>query len=460
MWRRGGGIPALPRDWGDAGALVPVAGAAPRLERPIVTDATVNGAGSDPQSPSRHQRGRFISGLGIAQIVSWGSLYYSFPLIAGPMGGALGQSKPALYGAATLGMLVSGVASFPIGAAIDKGHGRLIMTLGSVLGGALLMGWALVSSLWAFYLLFAAVGLAQAMTMYEPAFAVVARRYGLESRRGITAITLWGGFASTVFIPLTQWLLDHVGWRDALVVLGACNLVVCVALHGWLIDPARDAPRAAAAGGEGDAQPLAGAAAVRWVIRRPAFWGLLVAFTLYYGMFVGLTFHLYPLLIERGFEISTIIAALAIIGPAQVAGRIAMWVWARERSVRTIGLAAALGFPVCLLALMLLPRSFASVALFAAIYGAANGVMTIVRGLVVPELLTRDAYGAINGAMTLPAKLAAAIAPAATAGLWALFGSYDGVLAAALASSLLGALAFAFASATGGRKPLPAASQG
>src|SRR5574341_367359 len=145
-------------------------------------------------------RGRFITGLGVTQIVSWGTLYYSFPLIAEPMSRELALAKPAVYGAATVGILVAGLASLPVGAAIDRGYGRAVMTLGSVLGGLLLIGWSQVASLWPFYFLFAGVGLAQAMTMYEPAFAVIARRYGAEARRGITAVTLWGEFASTVFI--------------------------------------------------------------------------------------------------------------------------------------------------------------------------------------------------------------------------------------------------------------------
>lgn len=403
---------------------------------------------------SRQGRARFIHGLGIGQIVSWGSLYYSFPLIAEPMGRELGLSKPAIYGAATFGILIAGLASYPIGTAIDRGHGRTIMTLGSVLGGALLMSWSWIDSLWVFYLLFAGIGLAQAMTMYEPAFAVVTRRYGLEARRGITAVTLWGGFASTVFVPLTQLLLNTFGWRDALLVLGACNLGICIALHALLINPRLDAAHpvppaggSAAPPSGASAAPLAGGTAVRWVMRRPAFWGLLVAFTVYYGMYVGLTFHLYPLLLERGFSVATVIGALAIIGPAQVAGRIAMWVFAKHRPVRVIGLASVGAFPLCLLLLLLAPHSFWSLAAFAALCGAANGVITIVRGLVVPEMLTRDAYGAINGVLALPANAAKAIAPAATAGLWAWSGSYDAVLWTAFASALVVVLAFWFAAA-------------
>jgi predicted MFS family arabinose efflux permease len=389
-------------------------------------------------------RALFITGLGIGQIVSWGTLYYSFPLIVEPMGRDLGYSRPALYGAATLGILVAALAAYPVGTLIDYGYGRAVMTWGAVLGAATLAGWSFTASLALFYLLFAGVGLAQAMTMYEPAFAVVTRRYGAEARRGITAITLWGGFASTVFIPITELAVQTLGWRGALQVLAAFNLVVCVVLYGWLIDPRHDAARPGAAPGVGGA-PLAGARAVRWAAAQPAFWGLLVCFLLYYSLFTGLTFHWYPLLLERGFSAAAVVSALSIIGPAQVAGRIAMWVFANQRPVRSIGILALTGFPLALLILIVTPRHFLGIALFAAVCGAANGVITIVRGLVVPEMLTREAYGAINGALVMPANFARAFAPALVAALWAAAGGYDAVLLAGLAVSLLAMLAFGFA---------------
>src|SRR5262245_904546 len=193
-----------------------------------------------------HRLGRrlFIAGLGIGQIASWGTLYDSFPLIAERMGHDLGLGKPEVYGAATIGLLVASFTAYPIGVAIDRGYGRSVMTLGSGLAGLLLLVWSQIGSLWALYPLLAGIGLAQAMTLYEPAFAVVARRYGAEARRGITALTLWGGFASTVFVPLIQWLLNHVDWRSALVVLGLVNLGLCAPLYCAIINATVDAPPA------------------------------------------------------------------------------------------------------------------------------------------------------------------------------------------------------------------------
>lgn len=378
-------------------------------------------------------RSRFITGLGIGQVCSWGSLYYAFPLIAEAMGRELGWSKPQMYGAATLGLVLAGLAAYPVGAAIDRGHGRLVMAAGSVCAGLLLLAWSQVEGLAAFYVCIAGIGILQAATLYEPAFAVVARRSGTRgARAGITALTLWGGFASTVFIPLTQALLNGIGWRGALMVLGAVNLLLCASLYAGVIDPAADHPDQMQKEGA-----AAGGGVVREVLRQPAFWALALAFTAYAATFSAFTFHLYPLLVERGFDTGTAVAAMAIIGPAQVAGRIAIWVFAPRASVRLIGCGVVLVFPLALLLLEAGPPTFMLVAGVAALYGGANGIMTIVRGLAVPEMVTREAYGAVNGVLAAPATLSRALAPVGAAALWAWSGSYDAVLLAAIAGALV-----------------------
>lgn len=388
---------------------------------------------SDPRS-------LFISGLGIGQICSWGSLYYSFPLLAEAMRLDLGWSKTELYGAATLGLGLAGVAAYPVGMAIDRGYGRWIMAGGSVLAGLLLFAWARVSSLAVFYPCVAVLGMLQAATLYEPAFAVIARRAGAgHARAGITALTLWGGFASTVFVPLIQMLLDAIGWRHTLMVLGAVNLLLCAGLYGSVIRPTLDPPMQ----NEHPQMPAAraGDGAVRWALRQPVFWALAIAFTAYAATFSAFTFHLYPLLSERGFASGTVVAAMAIIGPAQVAGRLAIWVLAPRASVRVIGCGVVLVFPLALFALEG-PPHILLIAVVAAAYGAANGIMTIVRGLAVPEMLTRHAYGTVNGALTAPASIGRALAPLGAAALWSTSGSYDSVLTGLIAGALLLALGF------------------
>lgn len=396
----------------------------------------------------------FIGGLGIGQICSWGTLYYSFPQLAEAMRQDLGFSKPELYGAATVGLMLSGLAAYPVGAAIDRGYGRAVMTGASVLAGLLLIAWSQTSDLALFYLIFAGVGLLQAATLYEPAFAVVARRYGADgARRGITALTLWGGFASTVFIPLIEILLSAYGWRATLLVLGGVNLVLCAGLYAAVIDPRLDIAHGVSAEAS-RAVREAGGQAVRSMLVLPVFWAVMAAFVVYYAAFSALNFHFYPMLLERGVDVTTVVATIAIIGPAQVAGRILIWLFAARATVRWIGSVVLALLPMSLLALLLMPAEFAYLAAFAAVYGTINGITTIVRGMAVPEMLSRQAYGAINGLITAPTLFVRALAPAGAAFLWAAAGGYDAVLTAIIVGALVSMLSF-WAAALGSRRYVP-----
>ncbi|WP_181705400.1 MFS transporter [Chthonobacter rhizosphaerae] len=377
-------------------------------------------------------RRHFVTGLGIGQIASWGTLYYAYPLIGEAMGRDLGWSKSEVFGAATIGLLLAAVAAYPVGVAIDRGHGRVVMAGSSVAAAALFAAWSQVTDLVAFYVIVALLGALQSAVLYEPAFAVVARRVGpLNARAGITSLTLWGGFASTVFVPVTQLLLDHLGWRGALMALAGVNLAVCAAAYALVIDPAADAPLPPR---RPDALPSR-KGPLRLAMEIPAFWFLCVAFTAYAATFSAFTFHLYPLLVERGLATSDVVAAMMVIGPAQVLGRILIWRLAPRSPVRVIGATVVLAFPVALLVLWLAPTTLAVAVGVAGLYGLANGIMTIVRGMAIPEMLTREAYGALNGALAAPGTIAKALAPGAAAVLWQMSGSYDAVLAASIIGS-------------------------
>jgi len=393
----------------------------------------------------------FISALGMAQICSWGTLFYGFPLIAEAMRVELGWSKPVLYGAASVGMALASLAAYPVGAAIDRGHGRAVMAGASVLAGLLLAAWSQVSTVAAFYAVLAALGCMQAATLYEPAFAVIARRVGpSEARRGIITLTLWGGFASTVFIPLIQYLIETQGWRGALLAMAGVNALLCSCLYAIAIDRAKDAPQRRPAADE--AAPLAGRRAVAAAMRRPSYWGLMVAWVAYAAAFASLTYHLYPLLLERGLDAAGVVIVMAVIGPAQVAGRVLIMALAPEAPVRVLGSAIVIVFPLAVIGFAFAPADMMVIAAIAAFYGAANGMITIVRGVAVPEMVSREAYGAINGSLVAPLNLMQAVAPLGAALLWQASGGYGAVLAAIFAGSLLLCAGFWFAAWKAGGK--------
>jgi hypothetical protein len=149
-----------------------------------------------------------------------------------------------------------------------------------------------------------------------------------------------------------------------------------------------------------------------------------------------------------------IVGAFATVGPAQVAGRVALLALGRRLPTAVAGRIVVLVFPLSILMLILAPRSAAMLFAFAALYGAGNGIMTIVRGTAVPDFIGREGYGAINGALTLPANVAKAVAPFAAALIWGAAGGYDAVLLAILAGATVAAAGFRYAAATkGGQAP-------
>ncbi len=374
--------------------------------------------------------------LSTAQLVSWGTLFYGFSLFILPMEKELGWSKTDLNGALSAGMLVAALLAMPIGRWIDRGRDRAVLTLGSLAGGIMLLAWAAVSDLVLFYAIWLVIGASFAATLYEPAFAVLTTRLGPQYKRGITSMTLVGGFASTVFMPLTQVLIDWLGWRPALVVLGLVTLAVCGGIHWFILAPSDKPPPPPAATGSEDRSPL------RRAVRTPAFWGLLVALSSYGAAQTALIFHLVPYLNEMRMDSPTIIAILAIIGPMQVAGRVVVIAFAKNLSARTIGSFSLLVQPLMMLVLILLPPTPVWVGLAIAVYGAANGMTTIVRGTIVQEVLGRAGYGVINGAISFPATILRALSPAVAALVFDLAGGYDRVLWLIFAVYLLAGAAF------------------
>jgi predicted MFS family arabinose efflux permease len=233
-----------------------------------------------------------------------------------------------------------------------------------------------------------------------------------------------------------------LGWRHALLALASINLLVCVPIHAFLPrdEPARILVEEPDAGDDLIAQ-----AAVRRALREPVFWALMLCFTAYYATFAAMTFHLIPLLIERGFSTGVVVAAMAFVGPAQVAARVVLLALGPRMSTAVTGHVVFLAFPLSILILIVFPAS--TVALFVAIfiYGGANGMTTIIRGTAVADLLWKEGYGAINGLIAFPSNVAKAAGPIGAALVWSLSGNYGAVLWVVLFVALVTAGSFWFA---------------
>ncbi len=381
-----------------------------------------------------------VAVLAATQTLSWAILYYGFSSFVLPMREALGWGEATLMGALTLGLAVWGAATYAVGAAIDHGHGRAVMTTGSLLAAAGCLGWSQITQPWMLYAVWVALGAAMAMTLYDPAFNVLTKRYPQHYRQGITTLTLVAGFASTLSFPAVGWLISGLGWRQALMVLALVLAAVVAPLQAWAL-------RGPALVAASTAQVPQDDSTLRQALRSRVFWLLGASFTLHSFASAAMWAHVMPIFAGKGMSAAQAPAVLVWIGPAQVLGRFVYAAGGTGLSLRHLGLLVMLGMP---LAMLLLAEStqWLSLLLFAGLFGLANGLITIVRGGLVPEYFGRTHIGRISGAMSALGLLARAAAPLLTAWLLLAAPGYRQVLWVLASLGVAAVVAFALA-----RKP-------
>lgn len=381
-----------------------------------------------------------VSALGLGQLVAWGSFFYVFVSLTDPMITEFGWTKTEVNGALSVVLATTGLCSYARGRWIDRYGGRLLMIFAAFCGAALLFLWAHVTQLWHLYAIGVGIGVISAMTLYDAAFAVVARMLDADYRKAIIVITLFGGLASTVFVPLTHYLVDVHGWRNALMTLAVIQLPFCAGIPYFVL-------RGREVSGNDSRSTKASLAttSIRPALAHPVFWLLALSFVSYAFMFTSLIFSLVPMLRESGYTSAEAVAAYACVGPSQVAGRMAVLTLERFIGLTVAGLIGTL-FPVVAMIILITLRAHSPlVFLFAIAFGTGMGVKTIVQATAAPELLGRTSYGALQGALMFPVYVAQALSPLLAAWIWQVRGRYDLLQRVLLVMAGISAAAFVLA---------------
>ena len=396
-----------------------------------------------------------IYSLGLTEIVSWGVLVYAFSVFLVPMRSELHWSDAELSGAYAVGVVVSGFATVPAGRWLDRHGPRALMTAGSALAVLVVLGWSRVHSLPAFYALFALAGLAMAATLYEPAFATAAAWFERGRARAVLVLTIFGGLASVVFVPLSGALVEGLGWRDALVVLAVILAAVCLPVHGLLL---RAPPR-------GVEPPAAvGSAAPDWdrsrVLRSTSFRWLALSLTVATGARIAISVHAVAYLTSRGFSLREATLAAGAIGVMQVAGRAAATALGAVLHPQLV-YSAIFMVQGGSLALPLLTSGHgtgatAAVIAFVMLYGLGFGLPELIRGVSVADYWGTARYASINGVLGFFVTMARAAGPAAAGVAVTVLGGYTLVLVAAALGALVSAAALVAADRAHAREAAPA----
>jgi len=382
-----------------------------------------------------------VAVLGPSQLVCWGISYYLIGILGEPMAQDLGWSRTVVYGGFSWALLVMGVVSAAVGRAIDRHGGRPVMLVGSLTTALGCLVLATAHHWGVFFLAWTVLGIAMRLTLYDAAFATLTRILGQEARRPISQITLLGGLASTVFWPLGMLFADWWGWRGTAVAYAGIALLVTVPLH-WLIPRA---PRNASPAEAISAEPT-----------RPAphrFVGLLFAIMVALIGFLAsaMSAHMVSLLIGLGLATSVAVGLAALRGVGQTSARLAEVLFGARLHPAVLGILAAVCLPLGMVAGGLSAWWTGFGAIFALIYGAGNGLATIVRGALPLFLFGASGYGARVGRLVAPSFVVAAAAPAVLAQAMETGGPMAGILVALAAA--LGVLAAMLGLAWLARRP-------
>lgn len=352
--------------------------------------------------PTAAGRTRTVLMLGTAQTLAWASSYYLPAILAAPIARELGMGGATVFAAFSVGLVISAFLGPRAGRAIDRWGGRPVLALSSLVFALGLAGLGLAQGRWSLFAAWMVIGMGMAGGLYEAAFATLVKLYGRDARNVITGITLLAGFASTVGWPLSSALEASLGWRGACGVWAALHLLLGLPLNLWLPRQGPPAPADAAAA------EVALPPAQRAVPLRSALL-LALVFALTWFISTAMAAHLPGLLLASGVSLSVAVTAGALIGPAQVAGRLLEFgVLRRAHPLLSARLAGVL-HPIGAAALALLGAPAAM--LFAVLHGAGNGVLTIAKGTLPLALFGPQGYGERQGLLMVPARLAQALAP-------------------------------------------------
>ncbi|MBY0380839.1 MAG: MFS transporter [Xanthobacteraceae bacterium] len=348
---------------------------------------------------------RAVVVLCVTQILGWGALFYPPALTMTYIAAAHGWSLPLALSGFSVALCTSGLAAPYACGLIDRHGGHPVMAAGSLIGAAGLL-LALAPHYGIYLAAWTLIGLAIASCLYDPAFTTLTRIFGLAARRPITMVTFAGGLASTVGWPLMHFLIEYGGWQSVYFTWAAVLLIIVTPLHYFALPRRKAAPPAKLDGKDHHVTPARTipASGLPFILMAAGFAGH--AFVL-----SGTTAHLLPILQRGGIDSGTAVTIGALFGPSQVVSRLADFVtkgtlhplWIARISMSAMAVAFSL-----LLVVGIAPLQ---AVVFAVVFGASNGVMTIARGALPLATFGTVGYGNVMGRISRPGLILQAFAP-------------------------------------------------
>lgn len=349
-----------------------------------------------------------VLALGITQIIGYGTLYYSFSILAPDMVAQFAWSSEWVFGALSVALLIGGLTAPWLGVLFDRLGAARVMTIGSLMAAVALAACAFAPNKAAYVAALVAIEASANLVQYGAAFALLVQIRPQVASRSITYLTLIGGFASTIFWPMTTALHAHLTWQNVYLAFAVLNLCICLPIHAWLSrqgtthgsKAATVAPRV-----EGVLPPAR---------RRLGFAIMVTGFSLMSLVSSAVLVHLVPLLSGLGLSATAVLVG-TLFGPSQVGSRLTNMMFGKNLPALHLAVIASTLIPGGLLVLLLSAPSVPGAMAFAIIFGMGNGLLSIVTGTLPLHLFGSDGYGKLQGKMMAARLILSALAPFALA---------------------------------------------
>ena len=377
--------------------------------------------------------------LGVGQTLTYAGVYYAFPALLPELEAATGWSKGQLAAGPTLAFLVMAVLTPYTGRLVDRGWGGEMLVwlpIGAAAGVALL---SVVQTPWQWLAVWFVIGITQAGMLYESCFSFLTRRLGDGARAAITRVTLIAGFSGTITFPLGHVFGQWFGGQGALLAFAVVILLGAVPVNYLGVRTLRRMERAGSVrpAAEGVSETVSEAGALRVALRRVEFWAISAMFGLIWLNHGILLTYVLELFQDRGASLAAATLAASCFGPAQVLGRLILMMNEARVSNAQATLWSLMFVVVAGLVLLVAGAAPWLVFVMAVVQGAGVGLLSILRPVLVADVLGRRGFGAVSGAAAVAPILASAAAPSVGAVLLT-WGGPGLVYGACLAMAVVG----------------------
>ncbi|MDQ0561697.1 putative MFS family arabinose efflux permease [Rhizobium mesoamericanum] len=346
-----------------------------------------------------------ISALGLTQIIGYGTLYYSFSILAPGMAKDLGITLEQVFGVFSASLFVGGLSAPMIGRQMDRAGAATVLTVGSVLSALALALCAWSPSVAVFAFAIVLLEISSGMVQYQAALAALVESEPKTASRSITYLTLIGGFASTIFWPISSALMEYLSWREIYLAFAALNLLVCMPLHFWMMRKGR---AAIARGATRKGERVIGA--IPPEARRGAMIVVSAAFAILGFTLASILAHMVPMLWNLGLGTAAVVIG-SLFGPAQVLSRLINMIFGTRLSPPMLAVISAALMVTGIVILGLSGSWLPGAVAFAICLGLGSGINSIAQGSLPLYLFGSDGYGAITGKMAAVRLAMGAAAP-------------------------------------------------